>query len=110
MSMGHDSQIPVGGVVGEPRCEFERSLRGEYCAKTGEVRLVGLLLCPKHDARVRLEEQAACWEALVHHAGLWPEVARRQGRDDLARALEAERAKIIAVLGRVRRDLERIPS
>jgi hypothetical protein len=77
---------------------------------TGEVRLDGLLLCARHDAWLRLEEQAACWEALLLHAGLWSEVARRQGEDDLAHSLAAEQTKITAALGRVRRSLERIPS
>ena len=110
MHTGHDGQVPILRVAGERRCEFELSLRGQYCAEMGAARLDGLLLCPGHDDRLRLEEQAACWEALLLHADLWSEAARQQGRGDLAQSLAVERAKIVEVLGRVRHSLEQILS
>jgi hypothetical protein len=49
---------------GELRCEFERTLNGEYCTENAEVRLDGLLVCERHAGQLRLEERVAYWRAI----------------------------------------------
>ena len=90
------------------RCEFEQTLKGEYCPENREVRLDGLRLCNRHASQVRLEEQMAYWQAMLAHAELWSGEARRRGRDDLVRLLEIERARTSAALGRTSEELEEL--
>jgi hypothetical protein len=92
----------------EHRCEFEQTLKGEYCPENREVRLDGLRLCNRHASQVRLEEQMAYWQAMLAHAELWSGEARRRGRDDLVRLLEIERARASAALGRTSEELEEL--
>ena len=63
----------------EFRCEFERTLKGEYCRENGEVRLDGLRLCERHADRLRLEERVAYWRAMLAHVELWSGEARSTG-------------------------------
>ena len=90
----------------EHRCEFERTLRGEYCAENGDVGLDGLLICERHAHQLRLEERATYWRAMLGHAELWSGEARSRGRDDVLGLLETQRARSAAALGRVLEDLE----
>lgn len=92
----------------EPRCEFERTLKGEYCAQNGDVGLDGLLICERHAYQLRLEERATYWRAMLGHAELWSGEARSRGRDDVVGLLEIERARSAAALGCVLEDLEEI--
>jgi hypothetical protein len=102
-----------GGLIHSPyakvqhRCEIVETLKGGSCEERGEVRLDGLLLCECHARRLRLEEQAVCWRAILLHTELWSRAARRQGREDVVRLLEVERKRVAAALGRARKELER---
>ena len=90
----------------EHRCEFERTLRGEYCAENGDVGLDGLLICERHAHQLRLGERVAYWRAMLAHLELWSGEARSRGRDDVTGLLETQRARSAAALGRVLEDLE----
>ena len=91
----------------QPSCEVESTLEGGHCEERAEVRLDGLLLCERHAAQLRLEEQVASWEAILLHVELWSRAARSRGREDVVRLLEVERARAASALGRVLEDLER---
>jgi hypothetical protein len=82
------------------RCEFERTLKGEYCSEDGKVRLDGLTLCSRHAYRLRLEERVTYWRAMLAHVELWSGEARRRGRTDVQHLLEIERARVLVELGR----------
>ena len=90
----------------EHRCEFERTLRGGYCAENGDVGLDGLLICERHAHQLRLGERVAYWRAMLAHLELWSGEARSRGRDDVTGLLETQRARSAAALGRVLEDLE----
>ena len=96
-----EARIPRRGFRGEYRCEFELTLRGEYCTENGEVRPDGLRLCERHAERLRLEERVAYWLAMLAHIRLWSGEARSRERDDVVRLLEIERATSTAALERV---------
>jgi hypothetical protein len=91
----------------EPGCQFERTLRGEYCGEISEVRLDGLRLCERHAAQLRLGERVAYWRAILAHIRLWSGEARSRSRGDVVRLLEIERARAEAALERVSEDLLR---
>ena len=95
-----DGYIQHRGTRSEARCEFDRTLKGEYCPEDGEIRLGGLTLCDRHADRLRLEERATYWRAILAHVELWSGEARRRGRGDVARLLEIERARVSAELER----------
>jgi hypothetical protein len=87
-------------------CEFERTLKGEYCTEIGEVRLDGLRLCNRHVEVLRLEERATYWRAILAHVELWSGEARRQERWDIVGLLEIERSRTSAALERASAELE----
>jgi hypothetical protein len=93
---------------GQYWCEFERTLKGEYCTQNGEVRLDGLMLCNRHAGILRLEERMAYWQAMVAHVELWSGEARSRGRADVVSLLEIERARASAALGRTSEDLHEL--
>jgi hypothetical protein len=95
-----DRYIQHGGLRRESRCEFERTLKGEYCPEDGEIRLDGLTLCSRHAYRLRLEGRVTYWRAMLAHVELWFGEARRRGRADVVRLLEIERARVLTGLGR----------
>src|ERR687898_2917419 len=82
-------------------CEFERTLRGEYCGKRGQLRLDGLLLCETHARELRLEERVAYCRAMLAHIELWSREARTRGREDIVGLLGIERRKASAALERI---------
>jgi hypothetical protein len=93
----------------EPRCEFERTLEGEYCPQKGEVRLGGLtLLCNRHADLLRLEERTTYWRAMLAHLELWSGEARGRQREDLVGLLEIEWTRASAELGRASEELEKL--
>jgi hypothetical protein len=92
------------GSTRESRCEFERTLRGEYCPEDAEVRLDGLTLCERHAEGLRLEERVTYWRAILAHVELWSGEARRRSREDVVRLLEIERARVLAELERAKED------
>ena len=100
-----EARITPRGFRGEHRCEFERTLRGEYCTAYGEAMPDGLRLCERHSERLRLEERVAYWRAMLAHIRLWSGEARRRERDDVVRLLEIERARSTAALERVYEEL-----
>ena len=63
--MPADAHIQYRGFQGEPRCEFERTLKGESCEKRGEVRLVGLLLCERHARQLETQERIDLLRGIV---------------------------------------------
>jgi hypothetical protein len=95
---------------GQYWCEFERTLKGEYCGKRGQLRLDGLFLCEAHAQRLRLEERVAYCRAMLAHIELWSREARTRGREDIVDLLGIERTKASAALGRILllEDLERV--
>jgi hypothetical protein len=103
-----DGRIHYRGGKGQYWCEFEGTLKGEYCGKRGHVRLSGLLLCETHARELRLEEGVAYWRAMLAHIELWSREARTRGREDIVDLLGIERTKASAALGRILlEDLER---
>jgi hypothetical protein len=96
-----DGRIHYQGGEGQYWCEFERTLKGEYCSQRGQLRLDGLLLCAAHAQRLRLEEREAYWRAMLAHIELWSRAARSRGREDIVDLLEIERTKVSAALGRI---------
>jgi len=102
-----DGRIPRQDGEGQYWCEFERTLKGEYCEERAEARLDGLLLCNQHARRLRLEARVAYWSAILAHIELWSGYARTRGREDVVGLLGIERTKASAALGRVLGDLER---
>ena len=101
-----DAYIQHQGFQGEHCCEFERTLKGEYCEEKSEVRLDGLRVCERHAYRLQLEERAAYWRAMLAHIRLWSGEARSRERDDVVRLLEIERARSTAALERVYEELQ----
>lgn len=101
-----DGRIPHRGIPGEPGCEFERTLKGEYCPEVGEVRLDGMVVCHRHAGLLRQQERAAYWRAILAHVELWEGEAQRRGRGDVVRLLECERARASEALGRASAELE----
>jgi hypothetical protein len=93
---------------GQYWCEFERTLKGEYCTENGEVRLDGLMLCNRHAGILRLEERMVYWRAMLAHAELWSGEAHRRGRGEMVRLLEIERARASAALGRASEEIEEL--
>jgi len=52
-----DGRIHYQDGEGQYWCEFERTLKGEYCGFGRQLRLDGLLLCNRHARQLRLEER-----------------------------------------------------
>jgi hypothetical protein len=103
-----EGSVHSQGGEGQYWCEFERTLKGEYCGKRGRLRLDGLLLCETHARELRLEEQVAYCRAILAHIELWSREARTRGREDIVDLLGIERTKASAALGRILlEDLER---
>ena len=103
-----DGSIHSRGGEGQYWCEFERTLKGEYCGKRGQLRLDGLLLCETHARELRLEERVAYCRAMLAHIELWSREARTRGREDIVDLLGIERTRASAVLERILlEDLER---
>ena len=92
---------------GEPRCGYEGTLEGEYCPEVGEIESHGLMLCGRHADRLRLQERATYWRAILAHVDLWSGEARRRGRGDVVGLLEVERAGASAALERTSEALQR---
>ena len=92
--------IQYGGLTGASRCQFERTLGGEFCGEDGVVSQGGLRLCDRHAERLMLEERVAYWRAILAHVELWSGEARSRSRGDVVRLLEAEREKVLAELAR----------
>ena len=92
----------------QTRCELIYTLKGGYCENPGTQRTMDglLLLCEKHARQFGLEEQVACWEAILLHIELWSKIARKRGREDIVRLLQLERAEAAAKLARVNENLE----
>src|SRR5215213_5565855 len=91
----------------QPRCEVSYTLTGGYCEKPGTHRTIDGLLCEQHARQLGLEERIACWEAILLHIELWSKAAHKQGREDIVRLLQLERADAAAALARVHEDLEK---
>jgi hypothetical protein len=102
-----DGHIHYQGGQGQYWCEFEATLKGEYCGKKGQVTLDGLLLCEPHARQLRLEERAAYCTAILAHIELWSREAHTRGREDIVGLLEIERTKASVALGHVLGALER---
>jgi len=105
-----DRRIYYQHTRNQSSCEVEGTLEGEHCEERAEVRLDGLLLCERHAAQLRLEEQVSCWEAILLHIDLWAGAALGRGREDVVMLLEAEQERVTLALGRVLEDLERCGS
>ncbi len=103
-----DGRTHYRGGEGQYWCEFERTLKGEYCGHRGHVSLDGLLLCERHARQLRLQERVAYCRAMLAHIELWSRAAHSRGREDIVDLLGIERTKASAALGRILlEDLER---
>jgi len=91
----------------QPLCEFEATLKGEYCQERAEARLDGLLLCNRHAREVCLEERVAYYRAILAHIELWSGYARTRGREDIVGLLGIEQTRASAALGHVLEALKR---
>ena len=91
-------------------CELVYTLKGGYCENPGTQRTMDglLLLCEKHARQFGLEEQVACWEAILLHIELWSKIARKRGREDIVRLLQLERAEAATAHKRAYKDLEQL--
>ena len=87
-------------------CELIYTLKGGYCENPATQSTKDGLLCEKHARQFGLEEQVACWEAILLHIELWSKIAHRRGREDIVRLLQFERAEAAARLARVNENLE----
>ena len=88
-------------------CEFEATLKGEYCGEKGQVRLDELLLCTRHARQFRLEERVAYCTAILAHIELWSGYALTRGREDIVGLLGIEQRRALAALDLVLEVLER---
>jgi hypothetical protein len=91
----------------QPLCEVSDALKGEYCQNAATHRIMDQLLCEQHARQFGLEERIACWEAILLHIELWSKAAHMQGRGDIVRLLQVERAEVAAALKRLYEDLEK---
>jgi hypothetical protein len=96
-----DGGIQYRGGEGQYWCEFERTLKGEYCEERGQLRLNGLLLCERRAKQLSLEERVAYCRAMLAHIELWSRAAPARGREVIVGLLGIERTKISTALGRV---------
>ncbi len=90
----------------QTRCEVSHTLKGGYCENPATQSTKHGLLCEKHARQLGLEEQVACWEAILLHIELWSKIARKRGREDIVRLLQLERAEAAAKLAHVYEALE----
>jgi hypothetical protein len=99
-----------GAKEQQPHCEASHTLKGGYCENAGTQRTMDglLLLCEQHARQFGLEEQVACWEAILLHIELWSKVARKRGREDIVHLLQLERAEAAAAHKRAYKDLEQL--
>jgi hypothetical protein len=102
-----DGSIHSQGGKRQYWCEFERTLKGEFCGQRGQLRLDGLLLCETHARKLRLEERVAYCRAMLAHIELWSREAHTRGREDIVGLLGIERRRASVVLGGVLDELER---
>ncbi len=103
-----DGRIHYQGGEGQYWCDFESTLKGEYCGQRGQLRLDGLLVCEAHARRLRLEERVAYCRAMLAHIELWSREARTRSREDIVDLLEIEWTKTSAALGLIHlEELER---
>ena len=96
------------GLRGKSRCQFERTLNGDYCGEESAVNLYGVRLCRHHTARLRLEERVTYWRAMLAHVELWSGEARSRGRREVVRLLELERTRVSTALGRASEELQEL--
>jgi hypothetical protein len=101
-----DGYIQHRGTKSEAHCEFDRTLKGEYCPENGEVKLDGSMLCNWHADHLRVEELVTYWRAILAHVELWSGEARSTGRMDLVCLLEIEEARASVELGRALEAME----
>ena len=90
----------------QTRCEVSETLKGGYCENLGTQSTKHGLLCETHARQLALEEQVACWEAILLHIELWSKIARKRGREDIVRLLQLQRAEAAAKLARAYENLE----
>jgi hypothetical protein len=76
----------------QPHCEFDRTLKGGCCAKQGEVRLEGLLLCESHARRLEAQERIDLLRGIVSCLELCLSNLALRRDKNLVGLLRAERA------------------
>jgi hypothetical protein len=92
----------------QPHCEASHTLKGGYCENPATQSTKEGLLCEKHARQLGLEEQIACWEAILLHIELWSKIARRWGKEDIVHLLQLERAKAATAHKRAYKDFEQL--
>jgi hypothetical protein len=90
----------------QTRCKGSETLKGGYCENPATQSTKHGLLCEKHARQLGLEEQVACWEAILLHIELWSKIARRWGKEDIVHLLQLERAEAAGALARAYENLE----
>jgi hypothetical protein len=63
--MSTGARISTQHARWQPRCEFDRTLKGECCEKRGKVRLDGLLLCESHARRLEAHERVDLLRGII---------------------------------------------
>jgi len=94
----------------QAHCEASNTLKRGYCKNPATQRSMDglLLVCEQHARQFDLEEQVACWEAILLHIELWSKTARKRGREDIVRLLDLERAEAVAALACRHEDLKQV--
>jgi hypothetical protein len=94
----------------QPHCEASNTLKRGYCENPATQRTMDglLLLCEQHSRQFGLEEQVACWEAILLHIELWSKIAHGRGREDIVHLLQLERAEAATAHKRAYKDLEQL--
>ena len=76
----------------QPRCEFEATLKGEYCEQIGEVRLDGLLLCERHARKLESQDKIDLLRGIISCLDLCLSNLALRRDTNLVQLLRAERA------------------
>jgi hypothetical protein len=63
--MSTGARISTQHARGQPRCEFDHTLKGEGCEMRGEERWEGLLLCERHARQLEAQERVDLLRGII---------------------------------------------
>jgi hypothetical protein len=86
------ARISTQHVRGQPRCEFDHTLKGEGCEKRGEVRWDGVLVCDSHACQLQVQERVDLLRGIISCAELCLSNLALRRDTNLVGLLRAERA------------------
>ena len=90
--MSTGARISTQHARGQPRCEFDHTLKGECCEKRGELRLDGLLLCESHACQLEVQERVDLLRGIISCLELCLSNLALRRDKNLVGLLRAERA------------------